>query len=708
MTYTDLPEAATRVELERIVGSPLFEDSERLVRFLTFVVEQKLAGNASGLKESVIGVEVFGRPAGYDPKVDPIVRVQARRLRAKLDSWYLEGGRESAVRITLPKGGYVPEFALPAPVPEMPQASTPSPRPSPIRRIAWLSAAAALVIIATALVLIRSNARPTAARTRLFTAYPGYQTTPAFSPDGLTLAFAWGGPNSGAKSAIYVQSLNADAPRRLTNSSQRDRNPVWLADGQHIAFLRDDGPDQFAVMEVQILGGGEKRVATISGDLTAPPRIDISRDGTKLFASEAPSPGEPSRIVEIDIASGARRWVTEPVRRGPAAGTPGDDDVHLSADGKWLAFRRRTASAVGDVWIAPVSGGEARAITSDRVGLSGLAWARDGESLIVSTQRQSGLVRLWRFPLHGGAPVCLTDTVLSASYPAVNPRDGQIAFASRFLDTNLRRIDLRGGATEVMLASNLLESSPRYSPRGDRIAFRSNRTGSDEIWTADAEGRSAVRLTSFGGPVTGSPRWSPDGQHLAFDSRPEGSADIFLIQSGGGAPRRVTKDPSNEVTPAFSADGRLIYFASDRTGAWQVWRQDLDGAEPRQVTTAGGFAPQESPDGEWLYYTKLNTGKIFRVPVKGGPEAEVLDRMHFGLWGGWGLAGRKLVYIAMKGDAAELRGLDPETGKTEVLAELAHAPAQWDGSVGVSPDGRYVLVAEVERQGSEIHLLTER
>ena len=85
MDYRQVTDPATvRAELQRIVSSVPFEDAERLVRFLNFVVEQTLTGNGGSLKESVIGVEVFGRAPGYDPKADPIVRVQARRLRAKL------------------------------------------------------------------------------------------------------------------------------------------------------------------------------------------------------------------------------------------------------------------------------------------------------------------------------------------------------------------------------------------------------------------------------------------------------------------------------------------------------------------------------------------------------------------------------------------------------------------------------------------------
>jgi Tol biopolymer transport system component len=717
MSYSSVTaEASVRAELQCIVASPLFEDADRLVRFLTFVVEQTLAGNGGQLKESVVGIEVFGRAPGYDPKIDPIVRVQARRLRAKLEAWYQDGGRDSAIRIALPKGGYEPEFGPAPPGPPAPPAQSAPVREAlpvaqPRRTVIWLALAALLVVGTGATVLTNWRATPAAPGSRLFTAYPGYQTNPAFSPDGLTLVFSWGGGLENGKSEIYVQPLNADEPRRLTASAVTERNPVWLPDGQHVGFLRDDGAGRLAVVVAAVVGNGERLVAEIAGELAAPPRIEWSHDGKRIYSSEAPAPGEAAQLVEIDLESGARRWLLQPIRRGPATGAPVDDDVHLSPDGKWLAFRRRTGSSVGDVFFAPVSGGQTRAVTHDKTGIAGLAWTKDGQALIVSSQRQSSLVRLWRFPLNGRAPVCLTDATLSAAFPAVSPRDGQIAFASRFFNTNIWRIDLRGeAAPQMVVASNLLDSCPRYSPQGERIAFRSNRTGSDEIWTADASGHSASRLTTLGGPVTGSPHWSPDGQYLAFDSRPEGSADIFLIPAGGGQRRKLTMEASNEVTPSFSSDGKYIYFASDRTGSWQAWKQALDGGAARRLTSAGGFAPQESADGRWLYYAKLSGG-VFRMPLAGGAESAVLD-LPAGSWGSWALAGGKVVYATLPGDhgagQAELRMLDPESGKTQVISSLPYAPVQWDGSVAVSPDGRFALVAAVRRQGSEIHLQPER
>ena len=84
----------------------------RLCRFLRFSVQQALGGNLSLLKEQVIGVEVFDRKPDYDPRIDPIVRVEARRLRAKLKAYYTSTGRADPIVIGLPKGAYLPLFKV--------------------------------------------------------------------------------------------------------------------------------------------------------------------------------------------------------------------------------------------------------------------------------------------------------------------------------------------------------------------------------------------------------------------------------------------------------------------------------------------------------------------------------------------------------------------------------------------------------------------
>src|SRR5258705_13954850 len=79
-------------QLNRILASKAFRQADRLKRFLSFIVEETIAGRGERLKEFVVGVEVFGKDASFDPRNDPIVRVQARRLRAQLTRYYREEG----------------------------------------------------------------------------------------------------------------------------------------------------------------------------------------------------------------------------------------------------------------------------------------------------------------------------------------------------------------------------------------------------------------------------------------------------------------------------------------------------------------------------------------------------------------------------------------------------------------------------------------
>jgi len=99
-----------RAELDQILRSRAFIQSRRIRRFLQFIVEESLLGQPHRLKEYPIGLEVFDRREAFDPRVDSIVRVEARRLRNKLDEYYRTEGREDHVRILLRKGSYMPAF----------------------------------------------------------------------------------------------------------------------------------------------------------------------------------------------------------------------------------------------------------------------------------------------------------------------------------------------------------------------------------------------------------------------------------------------------------------------------------------------------------------------------------------------------------------------------------------------------------------------
>src|ERR1700732_4023154 len=94
-----------RAALDKILASPGFANADRISRFLRYTVEETLNGQTDKLKESLLGIDVFGRKPSYDPRVDAVVRTEAVKLRARLREYYESEGREDEIIIDLPKGG---------------------------------------------------------------------------------------------------------------------------------------------------------------------------------------------------------------------------------------------------------------------------------------------------------------------------------------------------------------------------------------------------------------------------------------------------------------------------------------------------------------------------------------------------------------------------------------------------------------------------
>src|SRR5262245_2134593 len=153
---TGEPESQTALrQLERILASPGFARNARLSGFLRYVVENHLKGKDSELKESLLAIEVFGRPPSYDPKQDPIVRTEAIRLRARLSEYYLNGGKDDPLVIELPKGGYVPVIRPSERTPEITSPpiaahSEPPLRSSWLGKKVWVAAGLTVLVVAVA------------------------------------------------------------------------------------------------------------------------------------------------------------------------------------------------------------------------------------------------------------------------------------------------------------------------------------------------------------------------------------------------------------------------------------------------------------------------------------------------------------------------------------------------------------------------------
>src|ERR1700693_5321077 len=110
---SEVEKGAVQQQLELLLASPLFHSSKRYPSFLRFAVARVLAGQTDQLKERILGIEIFERPADYDTNTDPIVRVTAAEIRKRIEQYYQDPKHNHEIRLFLPAGSYAPQFYWP-------------------------------------------------------------------------------------------------------------------------------------------------------------------------------------------------------------------------------------------------------------------------------------------------------------------------------------------------------------------------------------------------------------------------------------------------------------------------------------------------------------------------------------------------------------------------------------------------------------------
>jgi eukaryotic-like serine/threonine-protein kinase len=595
-------------------------------------------------------------------------------------------------------------------------------RPRP-RGAVWAVAALSLAILAGVIGAVLWRDRgvgPTALTPTPFTAiplttYPGREQQPSFSPDGNSVAFIWNGETEDNWD-VYVKLIGAGSPQRLTSDPAIDLSPAWSPDGRSIAFGRVRDDLRVAILVVPSRGGPEREVleTRTSGVLGRGQILAWSADSRFLVVATSPAVAEPVVLTAVEVATGATRPVTRP---SPDFGA--DLLPAISPDGRMLAFvRHRRGLRTGELYVQQLSAafepvGEPRHLAGKGVFYHGVAWSASGRDVIVASGN-SGDIALWRIALqHPEQLERLSPFGDECRQPSVAALQGRLAFTRASWDENTWRVTLSApgraaGAPVRVVGSTRSELNAQFSPDGSRIVFESMRSGTQELWIADQDGRNALQITSFNGRLGGTPAWSPDGQSIAFDMRNEdGRGDVYVVAARGGAPVRLTDHPADDLVPTWSRDGQWIYFGSTRSGIYEIWKMSARGGAAVQVTQHGGTYAKESMDGKYIYYGRVNpvTG-LWRVPVAGGEEVEVFPRL--ASYGNFAVAsdgiyfeerlpgnplGHTPDFTPFTRQEAAIDFLSFATGKVNRVMTLdRHAGHGFD----VSPDQRTLLFAQMD------------
>lgn len=497
-------------------------------------------------------------------------------------------------------------------------------KPAFLRRFWWSAAIGATALAVAAVVILGRpsvSSAPSEAvgsvHLRQLTFEDELHASPAVSPDGKTIAYVL---DHGERD-IYSQRVGGERRVNLTPGIDGGAGqPEFSPAGDHIAFSATYGG-------IFVMGatGESRRRLTSEGFHPA-----WSPDGTELVICDVRVDHpygrvELSGLWRVDVETGAKRPID----------TGGQDAVqpHWSPNGRHIAFWGLLAQTGERVlFTVPAAGGVPRPLTEDKYVNWNPVWSADGSGLYFASDR-GGQLNLWRLPMDPERGIATgPPTPVAISPTSVGmfdlSREDDVVFTSDHATYGVERF--------------------RFDPRSLSVE-----NPSEEILS----GRRSVH----------GPEPSPDDRWVAYYGTAD-YEDLYVVATDGTGIVRLTSDPPRDRGPNWSADGRRIYFHSDRNGTYDVWSIAVDGSGISQVTDVPEvvFNPVLSPDGTRL--SAMSFGEFRVYDLEGGWPVSRYEVPDFG---------RKLFprgTIHWSPDQRFLAGLeDPVPGDV-----LIHAPG--DGS----------------------------
>jgi Tol biopolymer transport system component/DNA-binding winged helix-turn-helix (wHTH) protein len=573
--------------------------------------------------------------------------------------------------------------------------------------LAWIGAVFVAAIVSVAL-LWRFEFNKSASKTAdtagvmkvtPLTTLPGSSFGPALSPDGEKLAFFWdhAGPNV---PNLHVQLVGGSNPIQLTHDhSGYICCANWSPDGQQIAFGRCDDSGG-GVFVVPALGGPERKLTDVvcpDGDAGSP---EWMRDGRSMILADRCTPGGVPGIVRFSLETGDKHCL-----HNPPSGDVGDSDFDLSPDQKTVAFIRNTSVGLAQINSVAASDGPVRVLVGSDNFVNGIMWSPGGDRIIFDAN-PTGPMRAWQISPAGGV------MKPEIEYPDLGSlsRDGRrIAYEGSVglfgASATFWRAELSkaGGATlsqKAIFTAEGQNQGVQLSSDGRQIIYQNIPSpGQTQIWKNDADGSHPIQLTSFHKGFPGTPRWSPDDRQVVFDYHTSPHAQIYVVDAEGRNQHRVTSGDYENVIPSWSRDGNSIYFASNRTGKWQVWKHSITSGQESQVTRNGGYAALESYDGKTLYYSKSEGGGLWSL--SNGEERHLTDAPHLGDWGQFAVTQDGIYLIDSWAEAGPtLLYYDLRTQHISPVLMFSERPRHWSSNLTATRDGRIVIYVREETHGS--------
>ncbi len=431
----------------------------------------------------------------------------------------------------------------------------------------------------------------------------------------------------GPARGVAANAAGAVPALRYVSYSGRDGAPALSRDGRLLAFVsRRTGAPRIWVQVV-----GSREAALTDGPDEAP---RISPDGTAiLFVRDE---GTRRSLYRVPVVGGPPRKVIDDAAEGD-----------WSPDGRRIVFVRiaaeggRTRSLLGT---AAADGGEPRELArvDDRV-LRSPRWSPDGSRIAARVGPLQGQMdpELALFDAKSGARRKLPVSQRQGQVYGLSWRSpgelvyAEVSGATAAGSSRVLALDVESGDARTVFT--LPGRVALVDAAGARIAadVLSNRQTLRELPLEGASGGRPFEALPPGRPLTHAgaedrqPAYSPDGRLLVFSSNRTGNLDLWLLDTTSGEERQLTDDTADDWDPAFTPDGRSLLWSTNRGGHFEIWQMAVDGSGARQLTSDGADAenPTTTPDGRWVVYNSFNPKKsgVWKVRADGTGAERLVD-----------------------------------------------------------------------------------
>ncbi len=507
------------------------------------------------------------------------------------------------------------------------------------------------------------------------TNFEGVEEQAAISPDGRYMAFQW--RREKRKGQLYIKDLSdPDAPlRQITMTTDKETSPTWSPDGLSLAYFRFNQSGQCSVHVRELITNRDNQIDTGCMSIGYLHSLEWSPDGQRL--AYAKSEEDRVSIVTYHFQTAVSSPFTFP--------GPGEEDLLMSwsADSQQLVFVR-SVEMKAKLFVKFITQ-DAQLLIDGESMVIGLEWDHQANQIYFNALRDGSFV-IERFDMASQELIDFhhDDTISSL---AINYGTKELYYSRHIAQEHITIRSLTDGHVHRQLASSSRDMFGQAVMSSGDILFLSNRSGTWELWLKHDIGNK--QLTDGQGLVS-IPAVSPVNDQFVIAMKPDKELDynLYLGALPDGKLVALNGIDGDVRNPSFSRDGTHLYFSSNMAGQWGIYRYTLATKAIEAVIDNGKYAVEDESGG--LYYSKDNLAGIFYHPADSTSEYKVTSALAAGDWGSFFYHNEEVHFLKRTDDEDIVVRLDNRGGE-HVAFSLPALSIRNERALSVAADNRVVV-----------------